>query len=103
MAARDARDASPPLTAPTSLHSRRGTENEQTFHSARSCHLFARLLAATVSALARLGNNDQRNSDSALGERGRVCRGCGSRSDGVARAPLRCLSDGFRPVQQALI
>ena len=64
----------------------KGTEDEQAFHSRRGCRLFASLLAAAVAASVGLGHNDQRNGDSALGERGCLFSGRRSRRDGMAGA-----------------
>ena len=66
----------------------KGTENEQAFHPCRSCRLFASLLASVVETFVGLEHNDQRNSDSSMGERGRRCSGRRARGDGMAGAAL---------------
>ena len=91
-----------PVTARHAPTFTKGTENEQAFHSCRCCRLFASRLAADVTAFVGLGHNDQRNRNSALGERGRLYSRCGSRSDVMAgAAPVIQRQGGER--RQALL
>ena len=91
-----------PVTARHAPTFTKETENEQAFHSCRSCRLFASRPAAVVAAFGGLGNNDKRNSDSALGERGRLYSRGGSRSNVMAgAAPVIQRQGGER--RQALL